>query len=60
MRLLLGHELLARPVEARVDGVAPRANARQRRSAERSARRHTPRRRPIRTAAHAWLFLIRL
>ena len=43
-----------------MDGAAPRANARQRRSAERSAPRHAARRRPIRTAAHAWLFLLRL
>eukprot|EP00966_Prymnesium_polylepis_P200183 4639181-Prymnesium_polylepis.1 len=43
-----------------MDGAAPRANARQRCSAECSARRHAARRRLIRTAVHAWLFLVRL
>eukprot|EP00966_Prymnesium_polylepis_P232769 5383455-Prymnesium_polylepis.1 len=38
----------------RADGAAPRANARKRRSATHSARRHAARRRPIRIAAQLY------
>jgi hypothetical protein len=49
------------PVDgASIGGAAPRANARRRRSAERSARRHVRRSRPIRTAALALMFISKL
>ena len=50
----------ARPAEVRADDASPRANARKRRSAARSAQRHAARSQPIRTAASALLYLVRL
>ena len=51
---------VARPEVVRADDAASRVNARQRRSAARSAQRHAARRRPIRTAAQVLTFLLRL
>eukprot|EP00966_Prymnesium_polylepis_P282322 6523808-Prymnesium_polylepis.1 len=48
---------VARPEEVRADDAAPRACARRRRSAERSAQNHAARRRRFRTLAHALLYL---
>ena len=51
---------VARPEGMRADGAVPRANARKRRSAARSARHHAARRRPIQIAAYAILYLLKL
>ena len=50
----------ARPAEECARDAVPRANARKRRSAARSARRHAARSRPVRQAAHALIYFLRL